>query len=58
MLRAAVIGNSWARDPISRAATEPMKLHTLYAQLEASIQIENEEIAAKRKKSAGYSWLQ
>jgi hypothetical protein len=35
-----------------------MKLHTLYTQLEASIQSENEEIAVKRKDSAGYSRLQ
>jgi hypothetical protein len=54
MLRAAVIGNSWARDPVSRAATTPMTLHALYTQLEASIQIENEEFAAKRKDAASY----
>jgi Zinc knuckle len=55
MLRTAVIGNTWARDPISRAATSPTTLHALYTQLEAAIQIENEELAAKRKDAAGYA---
>jgi hypothetical protein len=55
MLRAAVIANSWARDAISRVATFPTTLHTLYTQLEAAIQIENKEISAKRKDIAGQS---
>jgi hypothetical protein len=55
MLRTAVIGNSWARDPISRAATSPTTWHALDTQLEAVIQIEKEELAAKRKDTANYT---
>jgi hypothetical protein len=45
-LRFAVIGMTWAKDPLSRASAGGMDYQELFSQLEASIQQEREEKAA------------
>ena len=45
-LRSAVIGMSWAHEPLSRVTAGGMSYQELYSQLESSIQQEREEKAA------------
>lgn len=45
-LRTAVVGQSWARVPLSRVATEGLTFQQLYSELEIAVQLERESLAA------------
>lgn len=45
-MRRAVVGYSWAKEPLSRVATAGLKFQQLYAELEIAVQLERESNAA------------
>jgi hypothetical protein len=57
MLRAAVIENSWARDPISRAATQPLKLPTLYTKPQSRFRMKRLQNGRARLDTVGSSQI-
>lgn len=51
-LRAAVIGNDWATEPLSRIATNNLSFQSLYAELEIAVQLNRESKAAMARDNA------
>lgn len=50
-LRTAVVGHSWAKEPLRRVATAGLKFQQLYSELEIEVQLERESNAASSSSS-------
>ncbi|GAB0489865.1 hypothetical protein MMPV_001091 [Pyropia vietnamensis] len=53
-LRNAVVGNSWATEPLSRIATHCLTFQQLYGELEAALHLHNEACLAVKRDEIGH----